>query len=136
MLISLFQILDKNISKKVKGLTELQLIEIFEQSIEMQTLNDRLAKKINIRDLIKKKLGDLDISDKFQDAEQEVDSIVPKLTCCLANTLADKKFQKDLSKFNDEKKSKIEFSSIELFKQLMSFANNVMKMKKNGYNGY
>jgi hypothetical protein len=30
MLISLFQILDKNISKKVKGLTELQLIEIFE----------------------------------------------------------------------------------------------------------
>lgn len=62
----------------------------------MQTLNDRLAKKINIRDLIKKKLGDLDISDKFQDAEQEVDSIVPKLTCCLANALADKKFQKDL----------------------------------------
>jgi hypothetical protein len=30
MLISLFLILDKNISKKVKGLTELQLIEIFE----------------------------------------------------------------------------------------------------------
>jgi hypothetical protein len=54
----------------------------------------------------------------------------------LANTLADKKFQKDLSKFNEDKKSKIEFSSIELFKQLMSFANNVMKMKKNGYNGY
>jgi hypothetical protein len=54
----------------------------------------------------------------------------------LANTLADKKFQKDLSKFNEDKKSKIEFTSIELFKQLMSFANNVMKMKKNGYNGY
>jgi len=28
-----------------------------------------LAKKINIRDLIKKKIGDLDISDKFADAE-------------------------------------------------------------------
>ena len=95
-----------------------------------------LAKKINIRDLITKKLGDLDISDKFADAEQEVDSIVPKLTCCLANTFADKNFQKDLSKFNVDKKSKIEFTSIELFKQLMSFANNVMKMKKNGYNGY
>lgn len=30
MLTTLFQILDKNITKKVKGLTELQIIEIFE----------------------------------------------------------------------------------------------------------
>jgi hypothetical protein len=58
----------------------------------MQTLNDRLSKKINIRDLIKKKLGDIDISDKFADAEQEVDSIIPKLTCCLSNVFSDKKF--------------------------------------------
>ena len=49
-----------------------------------------MAKKINIRDLIKKKLGDLDISDKFADAEQEVDSIIPKLTCCLSNVFSDK----------------------------------------------
>ena len=52
----------------------------------MQTLNDRLSKKI------KKKLGDIDISDKFADAEQEVDSIIPKLTCCLSNVFSDKKF--------------------------------------------
>lgn len=92
LLQTLFSILDKNIHKKIKVVTETQFIEIYEQSVEMQTLNDRLAKKINIRDLIKKKLGDLDISDKFAEAEQEVDSIVPKLTCCLANTFADQKF--------------------------------------------
>ena len=39
-------------------------------------------------------------------------------------------------KFVGEKKSKIEFTSVDMFKQLISFTNNVMKMKKNGYNGY
>jgi DNA-directed RNA polymerase beta' subunit len=39
-------------------------------------------------------------------------------------------------KFISEKKSKIEFTSIDLLKNLMNFTNNVMKMNKNGYRGY
>ena len=55
---ALFQILDKNVGKKIKQLTDDQWIEVFEQSVEFYTLNDRLSKKIILRDLIRKKIND------------------------------------------------------------------------------
>jgi len=65
----LFEVLQKNANKKVKQLTDDQFIEVFEQSVEFLTLNDRLSKKIIIRDLIRKKIGGLNISEMFADAE-------------------------------------------------------------------
>lgn len=81
---TLFQILDKNVGKKVKQLSDDQWIEVFEQSVEFYTLNDRLAKKIILRDLIRKKINNQTIAEMFADAEWEVDDKLPKLTNSLA----------------------------------------------------
>jgi hypothetical protein len=53
MLAPLFEALDKNMRKKVKSLSDDQWIEILEMSLEVMHLNEVLAKKVNIRDLIK-----------------------------------------------------------------------------------
>ena len=51
-------VLEKNAGKKIKEISNDQWIEVMEQSVEFFTLNDRLAKKIILRDLIRKKIND------------------------------------------------------------------------------
>jgi len=45
--------IEKNMKKKIKQFTDDQMIEIFENSREMENINELLAKKVIIRDLIK-----------------------------------------------------------------------------------
>jgi len=45
--------IEKNMKKKIKQFTDDQMIEIFENSREMENINEMLAKKVIIRDLIK-----------------------------------------------------------------------------------
>jgi hypothetical protein len=62
MLATLKETLGKNMRKKVKSLTEDQWIEIFESCEEMQTINYELAKKNNVRDIIRNMIKNLPIS--------------------------------------------------------------------------
>jgi len=78
-----------------------------EQSVEFFTLNDRLAKKIILRDLIRKKINDQTISELFADAEWEVNDKLPKLTHVLARMFLKVKFMKALAQFNSASNSKV-----------------------------
>jgi len=53
----LMGVLDKNMRKKIKVISEEQWIEVFETSFEFAQINYEMAKKINISDLIKKKMA-------------------------------------------------------------------------------
>ena len=75
--------------------------------MEFFTLNDRLAKKIILRDLIRKKISDQSISDIFADAEWEVNDKIPKLTRVLAKMFTKVKFTKALALFNSNHRSKV-----------------------------
>ena len=66
----LFTVLDKNMRKKVKTISDTQFIEIFEQSVELMQLNHELAKKLILGDLIKQKISCVKIADRFIAAEQ------------------------------------------------------------------
>ena len=56
MMQPLFDNLDRNMRKKVKQLGDDQFTEVLENSIEFLRMNEELAHKINIRDLIKNKI--------------------------------------------------------------------------------
>lgn len=94
MMPRLFAALDKNMRKKVKQLSEEQFIEVFEASAEMVRVNDELAKKIIIRDMIINKIKNLGNSEKHKEIEGEVLDYIPKLASALAITMSDGKFQK------------------------------------------
>lgn len=68
--------------------------------MEFFTLNDRLSKKIILRDLIRKKINDVSISEMFADAEWDVNDKLPKLTRVLARMFLKVKFMKALLQFN------------------------------------
>ena len=68
MLATLKDVLDKNMRKKVKTISEDQWIEIFESCEEMQTINYELNKKNNVRDIIRNMTKNLPISAKFEGA--------------------------------------------------------------------
>jgi len=107
-----------------------------EQSVEFFTLNDRLAKKIILRDLIRKKINDQTISELFADAEWEVNDKLPKLTHVLARMFLKVKFMKALAQFNSASNSKVQYTVHTLMSSLIKFVHKVMKMDKNGYKGY
>lgn len=133
---ALFQILDKNVGKKVKQLSDDQWVEVLEQSVEFYTLNDRLSKKIILRDLIRKKINDQTIAEMFADADWEVEDKLPKLTNALAKNFVKVKFLKALSAFNANSNGKVSYSVLNLMSGLIKFVDKVLKMKKNGYKGY
>ena len=65
MMAFFFESLTRNMKKKIKVFTDDQWIECLESSLELQMVNMELAKKINIRDLIKNKMAGHKISPKF-----------------------------------------------------------------------
>ena len=65
MMAFFFESLTRNMKKKIKVFTDDQWIECLEASLELQMVNMELAKKINIRDLIKNKMAGHKISPKF-----------------------------------------------------------------------
>jgi hypothetical protein len=136
MLATLKEILGKNMRKKVKSLTEDQWIEIFESCEEMQTINYELAKKNNVRDIIRNMTKNLPISQKFDTAKKQIDDKLPRLTSVLAQSFTDKTFIKSLSLFNAEKNTKVQYTVDVLLSQLIQFTNSVIQNKENGYNGY
>lgn len=132
----LFMILDKNVGKKIKQMTDDQWIEVLEQSVEFFTLNDRMTKKIILRDLIRKQIAGQTIADMFADAEWEVTDKLPKLTNVLAKMFVKVKFLKALTDFNSNSNGKVQYTVLNLMSSLIKFVNKVMKMEKNGYQGY
>lgn len=104
--------------------------------MEFLTLNDRLSKKIILRDLIRKIINDQSVSDMFADAEWEINDKLPKLTKELAQTFSKVKFLKALALFNSNSKGKIEYTVLNLMTSLIKFVDKVLKMGSNGYNGY
>lgn len=100
------------------------------------TLNDRLSKKIILRDLIRKKINDQKIADMFADAEFEVDDKLPKLTNVIAKMFVKVKFLKALTDFNSNSNGKVQYTVLNLMSTLIKFVDKVMKMEKNGYLGY
>ena len=53
----LFDFIDRNQRKKLKQISDDQWVEVMENSLEFLQLNYELAKKINIRDLIRNKIN-------------------------------------------------------------------------------
>ena len=110
MLATLKETLGKNMRKKVKSLTEDQWIEIFESCEEMQQINYELAKKNNVRDIIRNMTKNLPLSQKFENAKKQIDDKLPRLTSVLAQSFTDKAFIKSLSLFNAEKNTKVQYT--------------------------
>ena len=70
MLAMLKEVLEKNMRKKVKTISEDQWIEVMECTEEMQTINYDLNKKNNVRDIIRNMIKGLSISTKFENAQK------------------------------------------------------------------
>ena len=62
------EVMDKNVKKKVKVITDDQWVEIMESSAEVAKINDDLNKKNNFRDMIRNIIKKLPIADKFDEA--------------------------------------------------------------------
>jgi uncharacterized protein YaiL (DUF2058 family) len=103
MIRPLFEAIDKNMKKKVKSLSDDQWIEVLECSLEMMHLNEELAKKIILRDMIRNKINGGTVSDKFKDVDQELEILIPKLVCVLQREFAEQEFVKNLMLFNSTK---------------------------------
>lgn len=136
MIKPLFASLEKNIRKKVKEISELQWMEIMEESQELYELKVQIENKVNLKDLIKNKMKGLSASAKFQDLDREIDVLVPKLTSVLLETFSEPDFVQSLLLFNDKLNCKTQYSVDDLFIQLTSFTDKVVQNKKNGYKGY
>ena len=121
--------------KKIKVITEEQWIEVLETSFEFMQINYEMAKKINISDIIKKKMAGGKMTDKNLEFSQQIDDKLPRLCWVLADGFGGK-FPMVLSQFNAESQCKVTYSIDMLFNQLMKFVNNVIKNKENGYKGY
>lgn len=70
MLATLKEVLEKNMRKKVKTISEEQWIEIIESCEEMQEINYELNKKNTVRDIIRNMIKNLSISAKFEGAQK------------------------------------------------------------------
>ena len=130
------EVMDKNVKKKVKVITDDQWVEIMESSAEVAKINDDLNKKNNFRDMIRNIIKKLPISDKFDEAVRQIDDIVPRLTTVLVATFAEVKFVKALAAFNAEKDCKVQYTPAMLFDQVIKFTDKVIQNKANGYKGY
>ena len=53
MMVLMSEVMDKNIKKKVKVISDDQWIEVMENAIEVNQINDSLNKKNNFRDLVR-----------------------------------------------------------------------------------
>lgn len=115
MIMVLMGILEKNMRKKIKVISDDQWVEIMENSKEIQKINDDLGKKNNFRDMIRNIIKNLNISEKFDDAVRQIDDIVPRLTSVLAVTFSNVKFIKALLAFNAEKEGKVQYTPGILF---------------------
>jgi hypothetical protein len=94
MVMNLMTVLEKNMRKKVKVISEDQWVEIMENTKEVMKINDDLGKKNNFRDMIRNIIKGLNMSEKFDDAVKEIDDIVPRLTTVLGMTFSNVKFIK------------------------------------------
>ena len=70
MLATLKEVLEKNMRKKVKTISEEQWIEIIESCEEMQEINYELNKRNTVRDIIRNMIKNLSISAKFEGAQK------------------------------------------------------------------
>ena len=72
-------------------------------------LNYELAKKINIRDLVRNKIGGGKPAAKFADIDSQVENTIPKLTSVLLYLLSRGKFYNELKEMNEETQSKVKY---------------------------
>jgi len=136
MIGKLMDTLEKNMRKKIKVLTNDQLIEVVESSWELVVLNEEQGKKVILRDLIRNKIEGGSISDKFKETDQQLEQIVPRLISVLLETFSETDFVRGLLTFNHESNCKVQYSIEDLYTQVVAFADNVIKNSKNGYQGY
>ena len=72
MLATLKDILERNMRRKQKTISEDQWIEVIESSEEMQTINYDLAKKNTVRDIVRNMTRNLAVTNKFEDAQKQI----------------------------------------------------------------
>ena len=107
-----------------------------ENSLEFIAFNYQLAKKINIRDLVRNKINGQKPAEKFADIDSQVENTLQKLTSVILDNLGLRKFHKDLKEMNDETDYKVKYDTGMIFIQLLGFINQVIKNSQNGYLGY
>lgn len=69
MMAELMNMIENNMKKKKKEIENDQFIEVMENSLELIAFNYTLAKKINIRDLIRNKINGQKPAEKFADID-------------------------------------------------------------------
>jgi len=69
MMAELMNMIENNMKKKKKEIENDQFIEVMENSLELIAFNYSLAKKINIRDLIRNKINGQKPAEKFADID-------------------------------------------------------------------
>ena len=109
MMHELVNVVEQNMKKKRKNIEDDQFIEITEHSLELIAFNYQLAKKINIRDLVRNKINGQKPAEKFADIDSQVENTLPKLTSVILDNLGLKKFYKTLKDLNDETDYKVKY---------------------------
>ena len=70
-------------------------------------MNVELAKKTNIRDIVRSKIESKPVSDKFDEISNEIDDKIPKLTSVLNQMFSSTEFLIELTEFSAESNCKV-----------------------------
>ena len=122
--------------KKNKTFSDENFIAVLSESVEWENLSELNERKINLKEILKSKLGGHKVSKKLQEIDLELESFVPKLISVLMETFADISFASSLMAFNSERTMKVNYTVDDLYTQISDFSNRMMRNLSNGYRGY
>lgn len=122
--------------KKIKTLSDDQIIAILAKSNEWMGLVEETDYKISLSNLVKGKLSGQKAAPKLAAVDNQLEQILPKLVCVLLETFCDVNFKKALALFNSNSNCKVNYQTDELYEQFVKFIDKIMRHKWNGYKGY
>jgi preprotein translocase subunit Sec63 len=132
----LWEVLEKNMKKKIKTLSDDQIITILSESSEWSGIMEESDNKIDLKPMVKTMLTGQKAGGKVAAIAAQLESILPKLTSVFIETLCDIDFMKALSVFNTSSNCKVTYQIEDMYSQFVSFIDRVMRHKQNGYKGY
>ena len=132
----LFEILEKNMKKKIKSMSDEQMIMILAESNEWKGLEEETDYKIGLKPITKSMLTGQKAAPKLVDVQSQLESFLPRLVAVLLETFSDINFVKTLALFNSNSNCKVTYSTQDMYPDFVSFIDRIMRHKQNGYRGY
>ena len=101
MMFQLQEVIEDNLNHNKPQIEDDQFIEILEVSKEFQKLNEDLAHKTTIRDLIKNKIARQKPEEQFEHIDQQMENAFTKLATVLFQSIGSTNFYNELKRLND-----------------------------------